>query len=500
MSETATLTRLPGDLRTASMTLAGVTRHGHLAGSSLLSMRCERSQRGSSAASERDGILASPPASGRLAVHVPHRRPRRAPRRRRAVRLRRAVRQVARAGARCAIVLGPHGGRRRGAGARAAARAARRRAAARRWALAAQRRASSPCTGSRSSPRSRCRPSRSALLGFASFPCSCSCSSGCCSDAAGSVPEARDRAAGRRSGLALLVPAFDVAERHACRASPGASLSGFTFALLAVRNRAQRERARRRARRSRCGRTRSPRCASCRSSLRQARPAVRRHRARRCVLIVLLGVVCTALAHTLFIAPDARLSAHTASVVTALEPVYGIALAAALLGESPDLRDAVPAWLLIVAAALLATRHGDAVASRPFRRRGWSKRHGNRTSSGWAAMGGNMARRLARAGVRVVGFDPELPSVGGARRRAGDRAPRRVVQRWCCMLPPPRVVWLMVPARQRRPSSRSRTSGPKSAAGDVIVDGGPTPRMIAMKPRGSIRSPGTAPHRLRVAA
>ena len=43
-------------------------------------------------------------------------------------------------------------------------------------------------------------------------------------------------------------------------------------------------------------------------------------------------IACTALAHTLFIAALSKLTAHTASVIAALEPVYGIVLAYALLG------------------------------------------------------------------------------------------------------------------------------------------------------------------------
>jgi drug/metabolite transporter (DMT)-like permease len=48
-------------------------------------------------------------------------------------------------------------------------------------------------------------------------------------------------------------------------------------------------------------------------------------------------------------------SAHTASVVAALEPVYGIALAVLLLGEVPSPRTLLGASL-IVGAALVATR------------------------------------------------------------------------------------------------------------------------------------------------
>ena len=72
------------------------------------------------------------------------------------------------------------------------------------------------------------------------------------------------------------------------------------------------------------------------------------------VLVIVLGVFCTALAHTLFIASMRRVSAHTASVVAILEPVYGIVLSVAVLGERPDVRTVV-GGTLIIAAALLAT-------------------------------------------------------------------------------------------------------------------------------------------------
>jgi len=73
-------------------------------------------------------------------------------------------------------------------------------------------------------------------------------------------------------------------------------------------------------------------------------------------LIVVLGAVCTALAHTLFIASLSRLSAHTASVVTALESVYGIVLAAVLLAEIPDARTCLGGALLVSAAIAASSR------------------------------------------------------------------------------------------------------------------------------------------------
>jgi len=71
-------------------------------------------------------------------------------------------------------------------------------------------------------------------------------------------------------------------------------------------------------------------------------------------LVVVLGIVCTALAHTLFAASLARVSATIAAVCAALEPVYGTVLAVALLGEEPTLRVAA-GMLLLVGAAIVAS-------------------------------------------------------------------------------------------------------------------------------------------------
>jgi drug/metabolite transporter (DMT)-like permease len=72
--------------------------------------------------------------------------------------------------------------------------------------------------------------------------------------------------------------------------------------------------------------------------------------------VVLLGVFCTALAHTLYTASLARLPALTVAVCAALEPVYGIALALWLLGEVPDGRTVAGATLLVVAAIVASRR------------------------------------------------------------------------------------------------------------------------------------------------
>jgi drug/metabolite transporter (DMT)-like permease len=63
--------------------------------------------------------------------------------------------------------------------------------------------------------------------------------------------------------------------------------------------------------------------------------------------LLVLGVLCTALAHTLFIESLGGLRAQTASVISALEPVYGVTLAALLLGEVPTLRTLVGGGLIV---------------------------------------------------------------------------------------------------------------------------------------------------------
>ncbi len=71
-------------------------------------------------------------------------------------------------------------------------------------------------------------------------------------------------------------------------------------------------------------------------------------------LAAVLGVVCTAGAHTLFIEGLRGVKAQTAAIISSLEPVYGILFAAVFLGESPSLRT-LAGGTVILAAALAAT-------------------------------------------------------------------------------------------------------------------------------------------------
>ena len=149
------------------------------------------------------------------------------------------------------------------------------------------------------------------------------------------------------AGLLLLVPEFRF-ENRTVQGLLWGIVSGFSFALLAVCNKALT--ARRTA--GEIAFWQNACAAIC--LLPAAVLAPELPDARSLALLVVLGVVCTALAHTLFIRSLRALSAHTASVVAALEPVYGIALAFVLLGETPSARTLV-GGALIVGAALLAT-------------------------------------------------------------------------------------------------------------------------------------------------
>jgi 6-phosphogluconate dehydrogenase len=88
---------------------------------------------------------------------------------------------------------------------------------------------------------------------------------------------------------------------------------------------------------------------------------------------------------------------------------------------------------------------------------------------GLGRMGGNMARRLARAGLRVVAWD----RAAGA--RAGIAAEERVqvhdtLPAMAAALPAPRVLWLMLPAGAPTEDTLAELHD-LLAAGDVVVDG-----------------------------
>ncbi len=74
------------------------------------------------------------------------------------------------------------------------------------------------------------------------------------------------------------------------------------------------------------------------------------------LLLAILGVFCTALAHTLFIRSLTRVRAFVSSVAVALEPVYGILAAFLILGEVPQPREIVGGVVIIAATIVIGLR------------------------------------------------------------------------------------------------------------------------------------------------
>lgn len=72
------------------------------------------------------------------------------------------------------------------------------------------------------------------------------------------------------------------------------------------------------------------------------------------VLTVLLGTIFTALPHTLFIGGMKYVKTQTAGIITCLEPLYGIILAALLIHEIPDVK-VIIGGIIILGAVLYST-------------------------------------------------------------------------------------------------------------------------------------------------
>ena len=88
---------------------------------------------------------------------------------------------------------------------------------------------------------------------------------------------------------------------------------------------------------------------------------------------------------------------------------------------------------------------------------------------GLGRMGGNMARRLARGGIRVVAWDRS----DAPRRALADEPGVQAVEtleQLVAALAPPRVAWLMLPAGEPTEQVLGALAA-QCAAGDLLVDG-----------------------------
>jgi drug/metabolite transporter (DMT)-like permease len=161
-------------------------------------------------------------------------------------------------------------------------------------------------------------------------------------------------------GVYLLVPEFSWTS-HAAQGVAWGLVAGFTFALLSVVNRW-------------LGATYPSVLISAWQDLVAALvllPALLLvHPAhlftpRELVILLVLGLGCTAAAHTLFIAGMRSVSAQLASLVAALEPVWGILFALALLHEVPTTRTLLGGAVIlgaVVGATAMTRRTASAAA------------------------------------------------------------------------------------------------------------------------------------------
>lgn len=88
---------------------------------------------------------------------------------------------------------------------------------------------------------------------------------------------------------------------------------------------------------------------------------------------------------------------------------------------------------------------------------------------GLGRMGANMARRLRRAGLEVVGWN-RRPEVTEALARETGLHAAGSLEALVAALPPPRVVWLMLPAGEVTERHIERLT-PLLETGDILVDG-----------------------------
>ncbi len=89
---------------------------------------------------------------------------------------------------------------------------------------------------------------------------------------------------------------------------------------------------------------------------------------------------------------------------------------------------------------------------------------------GLGKMGANMARRLSRAGIEVVGYNRSQTIVQELADQEGV-IPAASLEEAVAKLAPPRVVWLMLPSGDVTEQTLKKAAGMLDK-GDIVVDGG----------------------------
>ena len=89
---------------------------------------------------------------------------------------------------------------------------------------------------------------------------------------------------------------------------------------------------------------------------------------------------------------------------------------------------------------------------------------------GLGKMGANMARRLCRGGIEVVGYNRSPDIVYQLEKEEG-LLPASSLEKAIIQLPSPRIVWLMLPSGETTESTIELLSAMLSS-GDILIDGG----------------------------
>ncbi len=89
---------------------------------------------------------------------------------------------------------------------------------------------------------------------------------------------------------------------------------------------------------------------------------------------------------------------------------------------------------------------------------------------GLGKMGANMARRLSRGGIEVVGYNRSSGIVSQLQKEEG-LLPASSLEDAIAQLPSPRIIWLMLPSGEVTESVLESLAG-MLASNDIVIDGG----------------------------
>ena len=155
------------------------------------------------------------------------------------------------------------------------------------------------------------------------------------------------------AGLSMVVPEFDM-ENNVTLGVFWGTVSGFTFALISILNRKYVSRY------SALTLALYQDLVACLLLMPFAARATFSITLGEWELLILLGMVFTAGAHSLYIQGMQGVKAQLASVVTCLEPLYAILFALVLLNEVPSLRE-VLGGMVIIGTVYFATKRATTI-------------------------------------------------------------------------------------------------------------------------------------------